>query len=110
MVRVHLQFAKFMEDPNQTNRKSLQRLTDLLHLAERTGLYLDVTGLACYRKKDVPGWYAALSERERWGAQAYNVHRADLQALLLDAASPFQVPHVDCRTNRVRCLSASAEP
>jgi hypothetical protein len=70
VVRVHLQFGKFMLGPNKLNRKSLARLADLLRLSEQTGLYLDLTGLACYRPSDVPVWYDPLSESERWRAQA----------------------------------------
>ena len=33
----------------------------------RLGLYLDITGLACYRKKDVPEWYDDLSENRPLG-------------------------------------------
>jgi hypothetical protein len=39
-------------------------------LAERLRLYLDLTGLGCYHKRDVPAWYDRLSEKERWGVQA----------------------------------------
>jgi hypothetical protein len=39
-------------------------------LAERNGLYLDLTGLGCYHKKDVPAWYDVLAEKERWAVQA----------------------------------------
>jgi hypothetical protein len=70
VVRIHLQFNKFMDAPDKPNQKSLERLTKLLTLAERTNLYLDLTGLGCYHKKDVPAWYDRLSERERWDAQA----------------------------------------
>jgi hypothetical protein len=70
VVRVHLQFGKFMLGPNQLNRDSLGRLADLLRLSEQTGLYLDLTGLACYRRADVPAWYDDLPESERWRAQA----------------------------------------
>ena len=42
----------------------------LLELAERTGLYLDLTGLGCYHKQDVPAWYDKLAETDRWDAQA----------------------------------------
>ena len=59
-----------MDAPNRPGRKSLERLERLVKLAEETRLYLDLTGLACYRKQDVPAWYAALSEPERWRAQA----------------------------------------
>lgn len=33
-------------------------------------LYLNLTGLGCYHKKDVPAWYDALGEEQRWAAQA----------------------------------------
>jgi len=70
VVRVHLQFAKFMDAPDRPNPASLERLGRLVKLAEDTGLYLDLTGLGCYRKQDVPAWYIALGETDRWGAQA----------------------------------------
>jgi hypothetical protein len=70
VVRVHLQFGKFMQTADRPDAKALDRLADLLKLAEATGLYLDLTGLGCYHKADVPAWYDALGERERWAAQA----------------------------------------
>jgi hypothetical protein len=70
VVRVHLQFGKFMDGPDRPNAQALERLGKLLDLAEETGLYLDLTGLGCYRKADVPRWYDPLSEKDRWAAQA----------------------------------------
>jgi len=70
VVRIHLQFGRFMNGPREPNPKALDRLADLLRLAERTGLYLDLTGLGCYHKRDVPAWYDALDEAARWDAQA----------------------------------------
>jgi hypothetical protein len=70
VVRVHLQLGKFMNGPKKANRKALNRLGKLLVLAERLRLYLDLTGLGCYHKKDVPGWYEKRSEKERWAVQA----------------------------------------
>src|SRR5438270_4771108 len=70
VVRVHLQFGRFMDAANRPSEKSLARLTKLLELAQQSRLYLDLTGLACYRKADVPAWYDALSDRDRWAAQA----------------------------------------
>jgi aryl-phospho-beta-D-glucosidase BglC (GH1 family) len=70
VVRVPLQFGKFMTTADRPTERSLERLGKLLDLAERNDLYLDLTGLACYRKADVPGWYDALSEAKRWAAQA----------------------------------------
>lgn len=68
-IRVHLQFAKFMKSPTETDQANLAKFSQLVQLAERTRLYLDVTGLGCYHKADVPDWYDALDEPERWQAQ-----------------------------------------
>ena len=70
VVRVHLQFPKFMHSATGPDAAALKKLTDLLALAETSGLYLDLTGLACYRTEDVPKWYDATNEAERWAAQA----------------------------------------
>ena len=70
LIRVHLQFAKFMAAPSKPNENSLKQLRRLVELAQRHGLYLDLTGLGCYHKKDVPAWYDVLPERQRWAAQA----------------------------------------
>lgn len=69
VVRIHLQVAKFLDGPDKANEKSLNHLTKLLRLAEDVGLYLDLTGLGCYHKADVPAWYDKLSEKDRWDAQ-----------------------------------------
>jgi hypothetical protein len=70
VVRVHLQLGKFMEGPDKANEKALGRLTKLVELAESTGLYLNLTGLGCYHKEDVPEWYDKLTEKARWDVQA----------------------------------------
>ncbi len=70
VVRIHLQFAKFMDGANRPNAKALAKLRQLLELAEATGLYLDITGLGCYRQSDTPKWYDGLKEADRWRAQA----------------------------------------
>ena len=69
-IRIHLQVARFMKSATEPNRESLVQLGRLLRLAETNRLYLDVTGLGCYRRKDTPKWYQDLSERQRWEAQA----------------------------------------
>lgn len=69
-VRIHLQLGQFMETAEEPNRRNLARLARLIELAEETGLYLDITGLGCYHKDDVPAWYDALSEEARWDVQA----------------------------------------
>ncbi len=69
LVRVHLQLSKFMEAADGPNEGALRQLGRLVELAETTGLYLDITGLGCYHKKDVPKWYDAMGESERWDVQ-----------------------------------------
>ncbi len=70
VVRIHIQFGKFMDGPQEPNRQSLEQLTRLVGLAERLQIYLDLTGLGCYHKQDVPAWYDQLDETGRWDAQA----------------------------------------
>jgi len=70
VVRIHLQFHEYMDSPTEPSASALARLKRLVELAEKTGLYLDVTGLAAYRKSDQPAWYDDLSEADRWAAQA----------------------------------------
>lgn len=67
VVRVHLQTARFVRSPDDTDPAALAQLARLLRLAETNGLYLDLTGLGCYHRKDVPAWYDALDEAGRWG-------------------------------------------
>ncbi len=70
VVRIHLQVNRFMTTPERPNERSLVQLQRLLELAEATGLYLDLTGLGCYRKSDTPAWYEEAAEKERWAVQA----------------------------------------
>jgi len=69
-IRIHLQLGKFMSAADQPNQAALDQLAKLLQLAEQTRLYLDITGLACYHKANVPEWYDGLSEQDRWTTQA----------------------------------------
>ena len=70
VVRVHLQLGKFMSTEDMPNEASLKKLGDLVRLAERLHIYLDITGLGCYHKKDLPAWYDPLDEAARWQVQA----------------------------------------
>ena len=70
VVRVHLQYGKFMDSPMEADPKAIKQYRRMVKLAEEVGLYLDVTGLACYRPSDVPKWYDAMDEPTRWNAQA----------------------------------------
>ena len=70
VVRIHPQFNRFMRSPTEPDPAAIDKLGGLLKLAERNGLYLDITGLGVFHKKDTPAWYDALDERGRWEAQA----------------------------------------
>lgn len=70
IVRIHLQVAKFMKTAQEPNEAALKQLVRLVRLAEETELYLDITGLGCYHKQDVPQWYDAMDETGRWDVQA----------------------------------------
>jgi hypothetical protein len=59
-----------MKSPELADEESLARLARLLDLAEGLGLYLDLTGLGCYRKEDAPLWYLNAPEKDRWAMQA----------------------------------------
>lgn len=70
VVRIHLQVGRFLDSPTQPNAAALEQLAKLLRVADERGLYLYITGLACYRKANIPAWYDNLNEKERWAAQA----------------------------------------
>lgn len=70
LVRIHLQLGAFMRTAEEADPAALAQLERLLRLAERTGLRLDLTGLGCYHKSAVPGWYDRLDEAGRWRVQA----------------------------------------
>ncbi|NMC18827.1 MAG: cellulase family glycosylhydrolase, partial [Thermogutta sp.] len=69
-VRIHFQVARFVKSPEEIDPAALAQLKRLVHMAEDMRLYLDITGLGCYHKSDVPPWYDALSEQDRWAVQA----------------------------------------
>ena len=70
VIRIHLQLPAFMKSATEPNAAELRQLARLVLLAEQAGLYLDITGLGCYHKSDVPAWYDALAESDRWTVQA----------------------------------------
>lgn len=70
VIRIHLQFGRFMQSPTEIRKEAIDRLVRLVQLARETRLYLNLTGLGCYHKGDVPAWYDALDEEQRWEAQA----------------------------------------
>jgi hypothetical protein len=70
VVRWHLQLGTYMNSADEVRSDELARLRRLLDLAGKSGLYLDLTGLGCYRLSRVPAWYDELDEQPRWQVQA----------------------------------------
>ena len=95
VVRVHLQVGRFLKSAREPDAAALTQLARLVALAEKTELYLDITGLGCYHKKAVPSWYDALSESARW----------DVQALFWEA-----IAKVCARSPAIFCYDLMNEP
>ncbi len=70
VVRIHLQTGRFLLAPDRLDSTGLDRLSRLIETCARIGLRIDLTGLGCYHRRDVPPWYDALDETGRWEAQA----------------------------------------
>jgi len=87
IVRIHLQLHRFMNNANTPNQSALQKLQRLVEVAEDAGLYLDVTGLASYRKTDTPEWYNNLNDTERWNTHA--VFWKNIAATIGDSKAVF---------------------
>jgi hypothetical protein len=80
-LRIHPQLNKFMLNPTTPNTAAFDQLNRLAVVAEKLGLYLDVTGLGAWRKADnnipdtQPGvadaddWLSSPDEELRWHAQ-----------------------------------------
>ena len=43
VIRIHLQFGRFMQNPNKPEQNALNQLGRVVALAENLNLYLDVT-------------------------------------------------------------------
>jgi len=65
-VRIHLQYSKFMIDPNTPNPEAFSNLRRLVEIAEANNLYLIITGLAAYRACDTHSWYLTMEDSLRW--------------------------------------------
>lgn len=70
VARIHLQVPHYMDAPGRPNPQALAELSQLLDLAQRKGVRLDVTGLASYNIRHRAAWYDALPDKDRWAVQA----------------------------------------
>ncbi len=71
VARVHPEMPAFFHGPDKANSQAIDRLAHLLKISEQSGIYLQITGLACYKIKDRMAWYDALDDEGRWKAQEF---------------------------------------
>jgi hypothetical protein len=69
LARVHPEMPAFFDGPEKLNVQAIDRLRHLLAIAEKSGIYLKITGLACYKITSRMAWYDALDDEGRWRAQ-----------------------------------------
>jgi hypothetical protein len=70
VVRVHLQFERFEPARGTTDEHALLKLDQLVRLARRAHVRLDVTGLGHYRAAAIQPWFAALDDDAMTDAEA----------------------------------------
>jgi hypothetical protein len=71
VVRVHPEMLHLLSGPDRADPEGLEQLRKLLAIAENAGIYLKITGLACYKIKDRAAWYDSMNEEDRWRTQAF---------------------------------------
>jgi len=96
-VYVHL-FDIVYRDGAGTIRVHEDRLAnfgEILRLADSMGLYLDVTGNLTWVPSEIPAWYDAMSNAERWNVQTTFWE---------------QVARIGARSDSVLCYELTSEP
>jgi hypothetical protein len=71
VARIHPEMPNILTGPDKADPHALNRLGKLLAIAEKSGIHLKITGLACYQIKDRMAWYDSLDEKDRWNVQAF---------------------------------------
>jgi hypothetical protein len=61
----------FFDGPQNVNTQAVDRLERLLAIAEKSGIYLQITGLACYQIDNRMAWYDTLDDERRWKTQEF---------------------------------------
>ncbi|WP_442484715.1 cellulase family glycosylhydrolase [Aeoliella sp. SH292] len=70
VARVHPEMPRFFKGPGEIDERAIKQLEQLLAIAEKSGVRLMITGLACYQINDRMEWYDSMSEEDRWKTQA----------------------------------------
>jgi hypothetical protein len=69
-MRIYLQLGQVMATPTQPRQRTLTALQQLLGLAQRDGIYLDITGDLVWHPSRQPAWYGRMPDQQRWQVQA----------------------------------------
>lgn len=70
-MRIHPELPRILDKPDVASENGIAGIQRLLAIAEKTGIYLKITGLANYTIADRPEWYDKLTDDDRWRAQAF---------------------------------------
>jgi hypothetical protein len=71
VVRIHPEMSRILVGRDKVDPHAIEQLRKLLKIAENSGVYLKITGLACYQIKGRMAWYDEMDERDRWKTQAF---------------------------------------
>lgn len=69
-IRIHIELGHVMRTPTRPRVRTLRALAALLRVADRSRVFLDITGNLVWRRERAPSWYDGLSDRARWAVQA----------------------------------------
>ncbi len=68
-MRIFLELGQVMAGPDRARQRTLSALQRLLGVAEKEGVYLDITGNLVWRPALAPAWYERMSWPARWEVQ-----------------------------------------
>ncbi len=71
VARLHPEMPRILAGPDKADPHALGEIKKLLKIAENSGIYLKITGLACYTINDRMAWYDVMNEQDRWKTQAF---------------------------------------
>ncbi len=71
VARIHPEMSRILTGPDKADPEALDQIKRLLKIAEKSGIHLKITGLACYKIKDRVDWYDSMDEQDRWKTQAF---------------------------------------
>ena len=71
VVRIHPEMPRIVTGPDTASPQALDQLRKLLKIAEKSGIHVMITGLACYKIKERMAWYDSLDDQDRWKTQAF---------------------------------------